>query len=142
MRRNWLVLGIGLVSITFVVAGVFAWASRPDTYRDAVGEALVQHQIAYTDLDVREICQPDPSCIVGDGTRTYQTVMVYRDTISYGRVTCYDRRGDCYLNLATFGIAQAPLRDLRGVRMLPRGLAQVVEHTLTHLRALARRAQL
>ena len=65
-----------------------------------MSEVLAQRQVAYTGVEVREICLPDPSCFIHDSTRTYHAVMVYRDTVSYGRVTCYDQRGDCYLDLA------------------------------------------
>ena len=54
---------------------------------------LAQRQVAYTDLDVHEICLPDPSCVVRDSTQTYHAVMVYCDIVSYGQVTCYDQRG-------------------------------------------------
>jgi hypothetical protein len=116
-------------------------AASPATYREAVREVLAQRQIAYTDLDVREICVPDPTCIFRDSTRTYYAVMVHRDTVSYGRVTCYDQRGDCYLDLASFGIVRAPLRDLRGVRVLSKQLVRVAERILAHMRALGQRVQ-
>ena len=74
------------------------------TYREAVIVVLAQRQVADTDVDAREICLPVPSCIIRDSTRTYHAVMVCRDIVSYGRATCYDQRGDCYLGLATFGI--------------------------------------
>lgn len=68
-------------------------------------------------------------------------MIVYRDTVGYGRVTCYDQRGDCYLNLATLGIVRAPLRDMRGMRMLPKPLVRVTDYILAHLPALGRRVQ-
>jgi hypothetical protein len=66
---------------------------------------------------------------------------VYRDTVSYGRVTCYDQRGDCYLDLATLGIVREPLHDLRGVRFLPKPLTRVAERILANMRATVRRVQ-
>jgi hypothetical protein len=36
------------------------------------------------------------------------------------QLTCYDRRGDCYLDLPALGIQRMPLRDLRGVRWMPK----------------------
>jgi hypothetical protein len=139
--RSWLALGLGVVVAAVALAGGYQWAASPTTYREAAQEVLAQRQIAYIDLDVREICVPDPSCIIRDSTRTYHAVMVYRDTVSYGRVTCYDQGGDCYLDLATFGIVRAPLRDLRGVRMLPKPLVRVAQHILAHMRAMVRHAQ-
>ena len=119
----------------------YEFATRSATYGEAVTEVLAERQIAYTDLDVREICLPDPSCIIRDGTRTYHAVMVYHDTVSYGRVTCYDQRGDCYLDLVALGIVRAPLHDLRGVRVLPKPLMHVTYYILAYIRALARRVQ-
>ena len=59
---------------------------RPDTYRDAVREALDQRHIAYTGLEVREICLPDPHCIIiGDGTHTYAAVVVHGNIASAGQ---------------------------------------------------------
>jgi hypothetical protein len=141
MLRNWLALGCGVAVAAVTLAAGYTCIARPATYRQAVTEALAQRQVAYIDLDVRERCLPDPSCIVRDSTRTYQAVMLYRDTVSYGRVICYDQRGDCYLDLATLGIVRAPLRDLRGVRLLPKPLMQVAEHILAHLRALGEHVQ-
>jgi hypothetical protein len=123
------------------VAAGYQVATCPATYREAVIEVLAQREVAYIDLEVRENCLPDPSCIIRDSTRTYDAVMVYRDTINYGQVACYDQRGDCYLDLASLGIVREPLRDLRGVRMLPKPLVRVTEHILAHLRALGRRTQ-
>jgi hypothetical protein len=62
-------------------AGGYAWATRPATYHDAILEVLDQQHIAYTGLDVREICLPDPHCIIGDGTRTFSTVVIGRVTV-------------------------------------------------------------
>jgi len=106
-----------------------------------VTEMLAQRQIAYTGLEIREICLPDPSCIVRDSTRTHLAVVVYRDTVSYDRATCYDQRGDCYLDLPTFEILSAQLRALRGQRLLPKPLVQAAEHILAYMRALVRRVQ-
>jgi hypothetical protein len=141
MLRSWLALGLGVVVATVTLAAGYQVAASPTTYDQAVTEVLVQRQIAYIDLDIRQICVPDPTCIIGDSTRTYHAVMVYHDTVSYGRVTCYDQRGDCYLDLATLGIVREPLRDLRGVRMLPKPLVRVAEYILAHMRAMIRRSQ-
>jgi hypothetical protein len=141
MLRSWLPLGLGVVVAAVTLAGGYQVAVSPATYRQAVIEVLAQRQIAYIDLDVREICIPDPSCIIRDSTRTYHAVKVYSDTVCSGRVTCYDQRGDCYLDLASLGIVRAPLRDLRGVRLLPKPLVQVAEHILAHIRAMLRRVQ-
>jgi len=126
--------------VAVTIAAGYQLATRPATYREAVAEGLAQHEIVYTRLEIYEICLPDPSCILGDSSRTYQAVTVYRDTVSPGRVTCYDQRGDCYLDLVTLGIVRVPLHDLRGVRMLPKPLMRVAEHILAHVRALAPRA--
>jgi hypothetical protein len=141
MLRRSLILGgaAGVAAVT--LAAGYQVAASPATYDQAVTEVLVQRQIAYIDLDVREICVPDPTCIIRDSTRTYHAVIVYHDTVSHGRVTCYDQRGDCYLDLATLGIVREPLRDLRGVRVLPKPLVRVAEHILAHMRALGRRVQ-
>jgi hypothetical protein len=141
MLRSWLALGLAVVVAAVTLAAGYHVAASPATYREAVIEVLAQRKIAYIDLDIREICVPDPTCIIRDSTRTYHAVMVYRDTVSYGRVTCYDQRGDCYLDLASLGIAQAPLRDLRGVRVLPKQLVRVAERILAHMRALVRRVR-
>jgi hypothetical protein len=122
--------------------GGYEWGARPATYREAVIEVLNQRQVAYNRLEIHERCLPDPNCIiVSDSSRTHLTVSVYHDSISTGRVTCYDQRGDCYLDLASLGIVRAPLRDLRGVRVLPKPLVRVAEHILAHMRALGRRVQ-
>jgi len=134
MLRSWLAFGMSLVGITLAVAGAFAWASRPYTYRDAVSEALDRRRVAYTGLEVLEICLPDPHCLIGDGTRTFAAVVVYGGTTSHGQITCYDRRGDCYLDLPAWDIQRIPLRDLRGVRLLPRTLARLWERSAAWLR--------
>ncbi|HEU5098470.1 MAG TPA: hypothetical protein VFU22_05595 [Roseiflexaceae bacterium] len=102
-------------------------------------EALDRHHIAYSGLDVREICLPDPHCIIGDGTRTFSTVVIGRVTVHgaetyHGQLTCYDRRGDCYLYLPALGIQRMPLRNLRGVRRLPRPLAQLWQRGVAWVR--------
>ena len=117
MFRRWLIMGFGVTNLAVALTGVYAWTMRPDTYHAAVRESLEQRQVAYTGLEVREICLPDPTCVInGDGTRTFAMVVVHGNTASSGQITCYDRRGDCYLDLAALGIQRAPLRDLRGVR--------------------------
>jgi hypothetical protein len=141
MLRSWLALGLGVMVAAVTLAAGYQLVASPATYRQAVTEVLAQHQVAYTDLDIREICLPDPSCIIRDSTPTYQAVTVYRDSVSYGQITCYDQGGDCYLDLVALGIRRAPLRDLRGVRMLPKPLVQVAEHILAHMRAMVRRSQ-
>ena len=141
MLRSWLAVGCGVVVAAVSLAAGYQWAASPATYRAAVSEVLAQRQVSYTDLDIHEICLPDPSCIVRDSTRTYQAVTVYRDTVSYGQITCYDQGSDCYLDLATLGIVRVPLHDLRGVRMLPKPLVRVAEHILAHLRAIVERVQ-
>jgi hypothetical protein len=139
--RSWLALGLGVVVAAVTIAAGYQVAASPATYDQAVAEVLAQRQIVHTRLEVREICLPDPKCIIRDNTRTYHAVMIYHDTVSYGRVTCYDQRGNCYLDLATLGIVRAPLRDLRGVRVLPKPLVRVVEHVLARIQALVRRIQ-
>jgi hypothetical protein len=57
---------------------------------------------------------------------------------SYGRVTCYDRGGDCYLDLLDLGVERAPLRDVRGVRLLPTWLAQLAENVAAWVRGWGR----
>jgi hypothetical protein len=128
MLRNWLIFGFGVAGAALALTGAYAWEVRPDTYQDAVRQVLEQQHIAYTELEVRGICLPDPKCIINsNGTRTYATVAVRGSVVSSGHITCYDRRGDCYLDLPSLGIQRAPLRDLRGVRLLPKPLAQVWE---------------
>jgi hypothetical protein len=138
MLRRWLILGFGIVGAALALTGVYAWAERPDSYRDAVREALDRRNIAYTALEMRTICLPDPACIIGDGTRTFVAVMVHGSAASAGQITCYDRRGDCYLDLPSLDIQHAPLRDLRGVRLLPKPLAYVWERGAAWMRGWLR----
>jgi hypothetical protein len=112
--------------------------ARPATYRDAVVEALDQRRVAYTDVNVHDICLPDPGCVITDPTRTFAAVLVLHDSASYGQITCYDRRGDCYLDLAALGIFRAPLHDPRGVRLLPKPVARVVEYIAARVRGAVR----
>ena len=79
MLRSWLIMGLSATALAAVVLGAYAWQGRPASYRDAVREALDQRHIGYTELDVREICLPDPHCFIGDGTRTYAAVVVHGD---------------------------------------------------------------
>jgi hypothetical protein len=90
MLRNWLALGVGVVVAALTLAAGYQVAASPTTYREAVSEVLIQRQVAYTNLDVHEICLPDPNWIIRDSTRTYHAVMVDHNIASYGRVTCYD----------------------------------------------------
>ena len=145
MLRRWLIMGFGIGSLMVMFVGVYAWVARPATYRDAVGEMLDRCQIAYTGLDVREICLPDPHCIISDCTRTFSTVVIalvktQGSAATSGQLTCYDRRGDCYLDVAALGIQRAPLRDLRGVRWLPRQVVQEIARITGWLRAAVERA--
>ena len=137
MVQRWLIMGLGAACVALALAGGYAWAARPETYHDAVSEALDQRRVAHTGLEVREICLPDPQCIVGDGTRTYAAVVVRGGAASYGLITCYDRRGDCYLDLAALGIHRAPLRDLRSVRFAPRQVVLEIARIVGWLRAAA-----
>jgi hypothetical protein len=125
---------VGMGCIVTVFAGGYSWASRPSTYHDAVLEALDQHHIVYKSVDVHPICLPDPTCLVGDGTRTFSAVVLHDGGTSYGLITCYDRRGDCYLDLATLGIHRMSLRDLRSVRFLPKPLARIWQRGAVWLR--------
>jgi hypothetical protein len=135
MLRRWLIFGFGIVGMALVLTGVYAWTSRPDTYSDAVREALDRRQIAYTGLEVREICLPDPTCVINaDGTHTFAAVVVHGSAASAGQIACYDRRGDCYLALPSLDIQRAPLRDLRGVRWLPRQVVQEIARIVGWLR--------
>ena len=128
MLRNWLIFGFGVAGAALALTGAYAWELRPDTYQDAVREVLDQQHIAYTELEVREICVPDPSCLINsDGTRTFAAVVVHGSAAKAGQITCYDRHGDCYLELPSLGIRRMPLRDRRGVRLLPKPLAHVWE---------------
>jgi hypothetical protein len=139
MLRRWLIVGFGVTSLAIALAGVYAWDARPESYHDAVREALDQRRVAYTGLEVREICLPDPQCIIGDGTRTFAAVMIHSGTASTGQITCYDRRGDCYLDLPSQGIRRAPLRDLRGVRWMPRQVVREIARIVGWLRAAVQR---
>jgi hypothetical protein len=134
MLRQWLIAGFGIAAAAVVLVGGYEWMVRPATYRDAVTEALAQRGVAYSDVQVREICLPDPSCVITDPTRNFEAVVVRRDSASYGQITCYDRRGDCYLDLPTLGIFRVPLRDLHGVRILPKSVARIVEQIAALLR--------
>jgi hypothetical protein len=132
-------MGFGVGSFAIALTGVYAWALRPNTYRDAVREALDQRNLAYTSLEVHAICLPDPHCIInGDGTRTYVAVVVHGNAASAGQITCYDQRGDCYLDVLSLGIQRAPLRDLRGVRWLPKQVVHEIARMVGWLRAAAR----
>jgi hypothetical protein len=131
MLRHWLALGFAIAGVAVALAGAYQLTTRPATYREAVIEALKGRQVAYLDVEVHEVCLPDPTCVITDPTRTFATVVVRRDRASYGRITCYDRSGDCYLDLAPMGIWRAPLRDLRGVRLLPKPLVRVTEQVVT-----------
>jgi hypothetical protein len=94
----------------------------------------------YSGLEVREVCLPDPQCIVGDGARTYAAVVVHGDGTSRGLITCHDRGGDCYLDIASLRIWRAPLRDLRGVRFAPRQVVREIAQFVGWLRAAVRHA--
>ncbi len=135
MLRQWLIVGFGVVSVVVALTGGYAWLARPATYRDAVSEALNRYHITYTGLEVREICLPDPHCIVGDGTRTFVAVLVHGSATSAGQITCYDRCGDCYLNLPSLSIQRMPLRDLRGVRWMPKQVVRDLARIAGWLRA-------
>jgi hypothetical protein len=140
MLRRWLIMGCGVTSLAVTLAGMYAWEVRPDTYHAAVREALEQRHVAYTGLEVREMCLPDPQCIVGNGTRTYAAVVAHGGAASSGQITCYDRRGDCYLGIAALSIHRAPLRDLRGVRFAPRQVVREIARIVGWLRATVRRS--
>jgi hypothetical protein len=142
MIRHWLVFGFGVVGAALVLTGVYAWAERPYTYRDAVSEVFDQRHIAYSGLEVREICLPDPHCIInGDGMHTFAAVVVHGSIARSGQITCYDRRGDCYLDLPSLGVQRAPLRDLRGVRWMPKQVVREIAGIVGWLRAAVRRDQ-
>ena len=141
MLRHWLALGFAVAGVAVALAGAYQWTTRPATYREAVIEALKGRQVAYPDVEVHAVCLPDPNCVITDPTRTFATVVVRHDHASYGRITCYDRCSDCYLELAPLGIWRAPLRDLRGVRRLPKPLARVAEQFVARMRATIRRVQ-
>ncbi|HJZ45762.1 MAG TPA: hypothetical protein VKE41_01310 [Roseiflexaceae bacterium] len=141
MLRHWLALGFGAAGVAVALAGGYEWATRPATYHEAVLEALDGRHVAYTGVDVREVCLPDPSCTISDGTRTFATVVVHRDIASYGQITCYDRRGDCYLDLVALEVRRAPLCDLRGVRFAPRQVIYEIARIVGWLRAAAQRYQ-
>src|SRR5262245_7702640 len=140
MLRSWLAVGLGVVGAAVTVAAGYQVAASPATYREAVAEVLAQRQVAYAQLEIHEISPPDSNWIMRGSSLTYHAVMVYRDSVSYGRVTCYDEGSDCYLDLATLGIVRVPLLDLR-VRLLPKPLVRVAEHILAHVRAIIQRVQ-
>jgi hypothetical protein len=134
MVRRWLTVMVGTGCLVTTFAGGYAWTSRPATYQSAVLEVLNHHHIPYTSVDIRPICLPDPTCLVGDGTRTFSTVVLQNGGTSYGLITCYDRRGDCYLDIVTLGVQRLPLRDLRSVRFLPKPLARIWQRGAVWLR--------
>jgi hypothetical protein len=134
MLRRWLIMGFGVGSLAVALASGYAWAARPTTYRDAVREALDQRRVAYSGVDVRETCRPDPTCVISDGMHSSAAVMVQGRTASSGLITCYNQRGDCYLDLPSLQITRAPLRDLRGVWLISPWLAHVWERAAAWLR--------
>jgi hypothetical protein len=136
--RQWLALGMSVVGAALALTGVYARGVRPYTYDDAVREALDRRHIAYTALDIRAICLPDPDCIIGDGTRTFVAVVVHGSAARAGQITCCDRRGDCYLDLPSLDIQRAPLRDLRGVRWMPKQVVREVARIVGWLWAVVR----
>jgi hypothetical protein len=142
--RYWLITGTAVATIALALGGGIQWIERPVSYHDAVIEALEQRQIAYSALEVREICLPDPDCVIGTGTRTFSMVVISIGTIAHdsaastGQITCYDRRGDCSLDLPALGIYRAPLRDLRSVWRLPKPLARMWEFATAWLRGWLR----
>lgn len=140
MLRRWLIIGFGVGSLAVALIGVYAWAVRPDSYHNAVTEALDQRHVAYTRLDVREVCLPNPHCIIGDGTHTFAAVVLHGSAATSGQITCYDQRGDCYLDLPSLDIQRAPLRDLRSVRWMPKQVVREVARIVGWLRAAVRRA--
>jgi hypothetical protein len=142
MLRRWLAVGVGVAAAAVVLVGGVQWTTRPATYRAAVLELLEERAVAYTAVQVREDCWPAQQCFVTAATHTVATVLVWRDharAASYGQIRCYDRRGECCLDLAALGLVRARLRDQRGVRLLPKPLARVVEDILTWVRMLSRR---
>jgi hypothetical protein len=120
-------LGMGSIIATMTIAAVVGWAARPLTYREAVSMVLDQLHIAHTEVAVRAICQPDPACIVTTNTQTFIVSVMNDDQERDGRVACYDGGGDCYLYLRDLGVERVPLRDVLGVRLLPRWLGQRAE---------------
>ena len=127
ISRGLLVIGSTIAALT--LASGLGWAARPVMYRDAVVAALDQLRIAHTKVEVRAICWPEPACIVTTKTQTFTVAIIHENHASYGRVTCYDRGGNCYLYLRDLGIERVPLRDVLGARLLPRWLAQLGEDT-------------
>ena len=138
MLRRWLIMGFAATGLSLALAGGYTWAARPETYHDGVIEALDQRRVTYSGLEVREVCLPDPRCLVSDGARTYAAVLVHGGAASYGLITCYDRRGDCYLDVATLDIHRMPLRDPRGVRFAPRQVVREIARIAGWLRAVAK----
>jgi len=137
--RYWLITGTAVATIALALGGGIQWIERPESYHDAVIEALEQRQIAYSALEVREICLPNPHCVIGTGMRSFSLVTIVRDgTANTGQITCYDRRGDCSLDLPALGIYRAPLRDLRSVWRLPKPLARMLEFATAWLRGWLR----
>ncbi len=134
MLRRWLALGLGMAGTAIAIAGGLGWTMRPATYRDAVVAELNQLRIAHAEVELRAICVPDPACIITTSTKAFAVIVIHRDRASYGRVTCYDRGGDCYLDLLNLGIRNVALRDVRGVRVLPKRLAQLAEHIAARVR--------
>ena len=142
MLRRWLAVGLGVVGAAAVLVGGVQWTPRPATYRAAVLELLEQREVRYSTVLVREDCWPAQQCSVTAATTTLARVVVWRAharDVSYGQISCYDRRGDCYLDVAALDIVRAPLRDLRGVRLLPKLLARVIEASMTWVRGLSQR---
>ena len=142
MLRRWLAVGLGVAGAAAVLVGGGRWTTRPATYRAAVLELLAQREVADATVQVREDCWPAQQCSVTAATTTLARVVMWRDharAASYGQISCYDRRGDCYLDVAALGIVRAPLRDLRGVRLLPKLLARVIEASMTWVRVLSQR---
>lgn len=133
MRRKWLAAGM---AISALLIGIQPLLSRPSTYREAVAAALEAHRVAYHDIQVGELCRPDPGfCFAHDYRWSYALVAVYQNRPLYGRIECRDYRADCYLTLPALRLHGEPLPDIAGARRLPRSLEYLVEYLKSWLRA-------
>jgi hypothetical protein len=121
-----------LVTSLTLLAG-YQWARLPATYEQAVAEVLERRKLPFASLEVHTLCLPDPSCTIHNGAQISMVVLIYHARVSYGRVTCYNRGGNCYLDSATLNITRAPLRDLRRVRLHATRLGRTIEALLALL---------
>jgi len=138
---RWKSLAASLaISVLLLLIGTQRLLSHPSTYREAIAAALDERQIAYRDIRVGELCQPDPGfCFAHDYRWSYAAVVVYLDRPVYGRIDCHDYRADCYVTLPALRLHGEPLPGVAGARSWPRSVEYMIEYLKSWLRARLRR---